>query len=330
MSTTSKTSNKNIAEILLEEGLITQKQMEKALEKQKNSNESLEKVIIKLGFASLKEVAEIISKEWGITFIDLNETEIDPELARSIPEHLAQRYRVIPIAQENNKLLLAMADPFNVIAIDDVRLITGFDIEPVVPLDLNSLDTLDFSSFANYRANYLPPPTPIVSAPAETHKETIPTEGTMMVSGKKDRVLPLKFTEVRADITGMLAEVKVSQKFYNDLEENIEAVYMFPLPHESAVLDFEVITGDKVIKSVIKERGEAKNVGVLRNDVGHYLDLRGGVDFSRPLVYYFHASCLGPCHNAAVTNVIPPCLADNLRHESDCGSFLPGSRCDHL
>jgi len=151
-----------------------------------------------------------------------------------------------------------MADPFNVFAIDDIRLITGFDIEPVVPLDLNSMDTLDFSRFANYRANYLPTPAPIVSAPAETHKEITPTEGTMVVSGKKDTVLPLKFTEVRADITGMLAEVKVSQKFYNDLEENIEAVYMFPLPHESAVLDFEVITGDKVIKSVIKERGEAK------------------------------------------------------------------------
>jgi len=102
------------------------------LNSKKNSNESLEKIIIGLGYVTEKEVTEVIGKEMGVPFIDLDEVEIDPELARAIPEHLAQRYKVIPVGQENNKLALAMVDPLNVFAIDDIRLITGFDIEPMI------------------------------------------------------------------------------------------------------------------------------------------------------------------------------------------------------
>ncbi|HPZ08914.1 MAG TPA: type IV-A pilus assembly ATPase PilB [Candidatus Eremiobacteraeota bacterium] len=132
MITPSSASSKDIAEMLLEEGLITPRQLEKAIEQQKNSNESLEKIIIGLGYVTEKEVTEVIGKEMGVPFIDLDEVEIDPELARAIPEHLAQRYKVIPVGQENNKLALAMVDPLNVFAIDDIRLITGFDIEPMI------------------------------------------------------------------------------------------------------------------------------------------------------------------------------------------------------
>ena len=132
MITPSSASSKDIAEMLLEEGLITPRQLEKAIEQQKNSNESLEKIIISLGYVTEKEVTEVIGKEMGVPFIDLDEVEIDPELARAIPEHLAQRYKVIPVGQENNKLALAMVDPLNVFAIDDIRLITGFDIEPMI------------------------------------------------------------------------------------------------------------------------------------------------------------------------------------------------------
>jgi type IV pilus assembly protein PilB len=132
MLNTSGSSSKDIAEMLLEEGLITPRQLEKSIEQQKNSNESLERIIINLGYVTEKEVTEVIGKEMGVPFIDLDEVSIDTELARTVPEHLAQRYRVIPVGQENNKLALAMVDPLNVFAIDDIRLITGFDIEPMI------------------------------------------------------------------------------------------------------------------------------------------------------------------------------------------------------
>lgn len=143
MITPSSASSKDIAEMLLEEGLITPRQLEKAIEQQKNSNESLEKIIIGLGYVTEKEVTEVIGKEMGVPFIDLDEVEIDPELARAIPEHLAQRYKVIPVGQENNKLALAMVDPLNVFAIDDIRLITGFDIEPMIATEESILRAIN-------------------------------------------------------------------------------------------------------------------------------------------------------------------------------------------
>jgi len=143
MLTPSSASSKDIAEMLLEEGLITPRQLEKAIEQQKNSNESLEKIIIGLGYVTEKEVTEVIGKEMGVPFIDLDEVEIDPELARAIPEHLAQRYKVIPVGQENNKLALAMVDPLNVFAIDDIRLITGFDIEPMIATEETILRSIN-------------------------------------------------------------------------------------------------------------------------------------------------------------------------------------------
>jgi len=143
MLTPSSASSKDIAEMLLEEGLITPRQLEKAIEQQKNSNESLEKIIINLGYVTEKEVTEVIGKEMGVPFIDLDEVEIDPELARAIPEHLAQRYKVIPVGQENNKLALAMVDPLNVFAIDDIRLITGFDIEPMISTEESILRAIN-------------------------------------------------------------------------------------------------------------------------------------------------------------------------------------------
>jgi len=86
------------------------------------------------------------------------------------------------------------------------------------------------------------------------------TEGTMMPAGMEDCPLPLTFTELRAAITGMVADVKVIQKFQNTIDKNIEAVYVFPLPVDSAVHSLEIKIGERIIKSEIKEKEEAKRV----------------------------------------------------------------------
>ncbi len=92
------------------------------------------------------------------------------------------------------------------------------------------------------------------------------TEGTMITP--EGTVLPLKYTEVRADITGLLADVKVIQKFENNLNKNIEAVYVFPLPHDSAVNALEIKIGERIIKGVIKEREEARRTYEEARDEG--------------------------------------------------------------
>lgn len=121
-----------IAKLLIKEELLTNKQYERILEKIKESNESFEKVVVKMGYISQKDLTMVIGKKMGVAFADLDEIEIDSELARTIPEHLAQRYKVIPVDQKDNVLKLAMMDPLNVLAIDDIRLITGYSIKPMI------------------------------------------------------------------------------------------------------------------------------------------------------------------------------------------------------
>jgi len=90
------------------------------------------------------------------------------------------------------------------------------------------------------------------------YKNHVITGGTLFVEGSKECLLPLKHTEVKANIIGMLAEVEVTQKFRNSFHKNIEAIYVFPLPHDGAVNFLEITAGNKVIEGVIKEREEAK------------------------------------------------------------------------
>jgi len=134
---------RDLGELLVEDQMITQRQLEKALEKQKKTNEPLQKILVAMGYVSEKDITEVIGKQMGVEFVDLDVKELDPELSRSIPEHLAQRYKVIPVAQHDNKLVLAMVDPLNVIAIDDIRLITGFDIEPVIATEDSILKAIN-------------------------------------------------------------------------------------------------------------------------------------------------------------------------------------------
>ncbi len=128
-------SDEEIGKLLLDEGFITQRQLDKAQSDAARRNEPLQKVLVSMGFVSDKDVVESLGRQMGFAFADIESLSLDPELVKSIPEHLAKRYNVIPISQQDNQLTLAMADPLNVLAIDDIRLITGFDIQPVIAVE---------------------------------------------------------------------------------------------------------------------------------------------------------------------------------------------------
>ncbi len=128
-------SNEEIGKLLLDEGFITERQLKKAQEDAERRNEPLQKILVGMGFVSDKDIVESIGKQMGFVFADIESMNLDPELVKSIPQDLAKRYNVIPIAQHDSSLTLAMADPRNVLAIDDIRLITGFDIKPVIAVE---------------------------------------------------------------------------------------------------------------------------------------------------------------------------------------------------
>lgn len=133
---------KEIGELLVENGLVTERQLTRAMDQASKLGDTVQKVLINMGFVSEKDITEMVGMQMGVSFVDLDEIDIDPELVRSVPEHLAQRYSVIPIAQNENKLTLAMVDPLNILAIDDIRLITGFDIDPVISTEESILKAI--------------------------------------------------------------------------------------------------------------------------------------------------------------------------------------------
>jgi type IV pilus assembly protein PilB len=126
-------SREELGTLLVEEGFITPRQLDKAVEKSENSGDNLQKVLISMGFVTEKDVVQTLGAKMGVNFVDLDKMQLDPELARLIPEDLARRYKVVPIAQDDqNRLTLAMMDPRDVLATDDISLITGFNISPVI------------------------------------------------------------------------------------------------------------------------------------------------------------------------------------------------------
>lgn len=124
--------SKGLGELLLENNLITQPQLEKALAIQKKNSTRLGKVLSDLNYISENSLIEVLEFQLGIPHIDLSNICIIPAAATLIPAALAERHQVIPVKITGNKLTLAMVDPTNFYALDDIRMASGFDVEPVI------------------------------------------------------------------------------------------------------------------------------------------------------------------------------------------------------
>jgi Ca-activated chloride channel family protein len=124
------------------------------------------------------------------------------------------------------------------------------------------------------------------------------TEGTVIPAGVENITLPLKYTEVRANIIGLLADVKVIQKFQNTMDKNIEAIYVFPLPHESAVNDLEIKIDKRIIKAEVKEREEARKTYEEARDEGKKAGL---LEQERPNIFTMSVANVEPGQEIYVT-----------------------------
>jgi type IV pilus assembly protein PilB len=123
---------KRIGELLVERGLITAEQLDEAISVQRNSHELLGKIMVNLGFLNELDVLKVLAIQYGVPFVDLSRMKIMPQIAKSLPPHVAQRHKVIPVSKDKRKIVLAMDNPLNVFAIDEVKLTTGLDVVPVL------------------------------------------------------------------------------------------------------------------------------------------------------------------------------------------------------
>ena len=121
-----------LGRLLLENNLIDEDQLNEALVEHNDSGKSLGRVLIDRGVLTEGQLTSVLAEQIGIRYVDLTSYDVDPEAATLVDVNLARRYTIMPIDFDHGKLMVAMADPTNVFALDDVRIMTGMEILPVV------------------------------------------------------------------------------------------------------------------------------------------------------------------------------------------------------
>jgi type IV pilus assembly protein PilB len=134
---------KQLGEILLDEGLVTEAQLLAALDEQMAGGQSLGRTLVELGILTEGQLVRALSAQAGMMFVDLDEYQVDRFAVNVVPGALCRRYTVLPIGFDGPNLLLATADPGNVMAVDDVRTVSGRQVTPVVATHENLARAID-------------------------------------------------------------------------------------------------------------------------------------------------------------------------------------------
>ncbi len=135
--------SQRLGDLLVKEKVITPEQLEQATKLQKDTHTRLASALVKLGFLSDEDVTNFLSRQYGVPAINLSYFEIDPAVVKLIPYETAKRYQILPLSRVGASLTIAMVDPTNVFAMDDIKFMTGFNIEPVVASESSIIEGID-------------------------------------------------------------------------------------------------------------------------------------------------------------------------------------------
>jgi type IV pilus assembly protein PilB len=128
----STSTNKRLGELLVREKLISLQQLRKAQEDQAKSGQNLSYTLAKLGFISDKEITGFLSTQYHLPAVNLEEYEIEPDVLKLVTKDFCEKHKVLPLMRSGSSLIVSMADPTNLHAIDDIKFLTGFNVEPVI------------------------------------------------------------------------------------------------------------------------------------------------------------------------------------------------------
>src|SRR3972149_1160191 len=123
-------SGTRLGDLMVQENLISQAQLAQALEYQKKNSGRLGSCLVNLGFVSDEDVTTFLSRQYGVPSINLQYFEVDPAVVKLVPEDPARPHEVVPLSRLGSALTIAMVDPTNVFAMDDIKFMTGFSVEP--------------------------------------------------------------------------------------------------------------------------------------------------------------------------------------------------------
>ena len=132
-----------LGDLLVSKGLLTPKQLESALQEQKISGQKLGTSLVKLGYITEKNLVSFLSRHYGVPAIDLSEVQIDSEAIKMIPPDVVFKYQVIPIKRVGSTIRVAMSDPSNILAIDDIKFLTSCHVEVFVSTESSIKSSID-------------------------------------------------------------------------------------------------------------------------------------------------------------------------------------------
>ena len=132
-----------IGELLLKEKRITPQQLQEALNYQKGNGGKLGASLVKLGFVRDEDITALLSKQYGVPSINLAQFELDPAVIKLVPADTAVKYQIVPLSRNGASLTIAMTDPTNVFAMDDIKFMTGYNVEPVVASEIAVLEAIE-------------------------------------------------------------------------------------------------------------------------------------------------------------------------------------------
>ncbi len=185
-----------LGELLVAANLITPEQLKQALDLQRREGGRIGSKLIKLGFVTEDKIVSFLSKQYGVPAINLAEYKIDPNIIKLIPKDLAQKHLIIPVTRVGPNLTIAMADPTNVFAIDDVKFVTGYNVEVVV-----ASESAIIEGISKYYGAAIVPTTsrePVSKAPSRPAPE-ITIEDTVSDIGDIDKIIETAIEELEID-----------------------------------------------------------------------------------------------------------------------------------
>jgi len=127
-----KILNKQLGELLVERGIINDQQLEKALNVQKEKGGLIGEVLVDLGFVKEEDIAQSLTAQYGFPYLPLSNYDVNPEIINIVPGRVARQYLLVPIDKIGNNLTLAMSNPLNVQAIEDIELLSGCSVQTFV------------------------------------------------------------------------------------------------------------------------------------------------------------------------------------------------------
>src|SRR5881296_2956573 len=132
-----------LGEMLIKAGLLTPQKLQEALEYQKTNGGKLGLNLVKLGLVKEEDITRVLSQQYGVPAINLIKVEVDDAVVKLIPSEVAQKYLIMPVSRTGATLTIAMVDPTNVFAMDDIKFMTGYNVEPVVASEVAIKEAID-------------------------------------------------------------------------------------------------------------------------------------------------------------------------------------------